>query len=158
MNGEKMSKKKKTTVLTTGAFDILHYGHIRLLEEAKKAEGEDARLVVIVASDRTVERRKGRKPILPGWERRALVAALRVVDEALLGSEEIEMEKAIEQIKPDVVAVGYDQDDIETSLKQLIEEKGYNIRIVKIGRYGLEEFDSSSKIKGRVIEDWRRRP
>jgi FAD synthetase len=153
-----MKEKKKTTVLTTGAFDILHYGHIRLLEEAKKAGGKDARLIVIVASDRTIEKRKGRKPVLPGWERRTIVAALRVVDEALLGLEEMEMENAIEQIKPDVVAVGYDQDDIEMSLKQLIKEKGYNIQIVKIGRFGSEELDSSSKIKGRVIEDWRKRP
>jgi len=152
-----MSEKKKTTVLTTGGFDILHHGHIRLLEEAKKAGGEGARLVVIVASDTTVERRKGRKPILPGWERRALVSALRVVDEALLGQEEIEMERAIGQIKPDVVAVGYDQDDIEASLRRLIDEKGYEIRVVKIGRYGSEGFDSSSKIKGRVIENWRKK-
>lgn len=153
-----MAERRKKTVLTTGAFDILHYGHLRLLEEAKKAGGEGARLVVIVASDNTVERRKGRKPILPGWERRAIVAALRVVDEALLGLEDIDMEKDIERIKPDVIAVGYDQDDIETRLKRLIEERGYDIRVVKIGRYGSEAFDSSSKIKGRILEKWRERP
>ena len=151
-----MTEKKKSIVLTTGAFDILHYGHIKLLEEAKKLGGKDARLVVIVASDKTVEKRKGKKPTLPGWERRALVASLRVVDEALLGRDEIDMEKAIEEVKPNVIAVGYDQDDIEKMLRQLIENKGYNIHLVKIGRYGSEELDSSSKIKGRITEDWRK--
>jgi len=151
-----MSEKKRTTVLTTGAFDILHYGHIKLLEEAKRIGGKDVRLVVIVASDKTVERRKGKKPTLPGWERRVLVASLKVVDEALLGLDEIEMENTIEEVKPDMIAVGYDQDDIETSLRQLVEKKGYNIQIVKIGHYGSEELDSSSKIKGRITEGWRK--
>jgi len=151
-----MTKKKKSIVLTTGAFDILHYGHIRLLEEAKKLGGREARLIVIVASDNTVAKRKGKKPTLPGWERRALVASLRVVDEALLGRDEIDMEKAIEDVKPNVIAVGYDQDDIEKMLRQLIEKKGYNIRLVKIERYGSEELDSSSKIKGRITEGWRK--
>ena len=157
-DGDNMSKRKRITVLTTGAFDLLHYGHIKLLEEAKKIGGEDVKLVVIVASDETVQRRKGKKPIVPGWERRAIVASLRVVDEVLLGNEEIEMETAIERIKPDVVLVGYDQDDIETRLKKLLEEKGYDFRLVKLGRYGSESFDSSSKIKGRIIKNWKERP
>ncbi|RJS89721.1 FAD synthase [Candidatus Bathyarchaeota archaeon] len=152
-----MTEKKGKVVLTTGAFDILHYGHVRLLEEAKKVGGEDAKLVVIVARDKTVEKRKGKRPVLPEWERRAIVAALRVVDEALLGFEEMDMERVIELVKPDIIAVGYDQDDIEAQLRRLIEEKGYDVQIVKMRRYGSEDLDSSSKIKGRIIENWRGR-
>ena len=152
-----MTEKKGKVVLTTGVFDILHYGHVRLLEEAKKVGGEDAKLVVIVARDKTVEKRKGKRPVLPEWERRAIVAALRVVDEALLGFEEMDMERVIELVRPDIIAVGYDQDDIEAQLRRLIEEKGYDIQIVKMRRYGSEDLDSSSKIKGRIIENWRGR-
>ncbi len=152
-----MTEKKGKVVLTTGVFDILHYGHVRLLEEAKKVGGEDAKLVVIVARDKTVEKRKGKKPVLPEWERRAIVAALRVVDEALLGFEEMDMERVIELVRPDIIAVGYDQDDIEAQLRRLIEEKGYDVQIVKMRRYGSEDLDSSSKIKGRIIENWRGR-
>ncbi len=47
------------TVLAAGVFDLLHYGHIRYLEEAKKTGGEGARLIVIVARDETVLRLKG---------------------------------------------------------------------------------------------------
>ncbi|RLI32751.1 FAD synthase [Candidatus Bathyarchaeota archaeon] len=152
-----MTEKKGKVVLTTGVFDILHYGHVRLLEEAKKVGGEDAKLVVIVARDKTVEKRKGKRPVLPEWERRAIVAALRVVDEALLGFEEMDMERVIELVRPDIIAVGYDQDDIEAQLRRLIEEKGYDVQIVKMRRYGSEDLDSSSKIKGRIIENWRGR-
>ena len=152
-----MTEKKGKVVLTTGVFDILHYGHVRLLEEAKKVGGEDAKLVVIVARDKTVEKRKGKRPVLPEWERRAIVAALRAVDEALLGFEEMDMERVIELVRPDIIAVGYDQDDIEAQLRRLIEEKGYDVQIVKMRRYGSEDLDSSSKIKGRIIENWRGR-
>lgn len=153
-----MTEKKPLTVLATGAFDILHYGHIRFFEEAKKSGGENSRLIVIVASDKTVERRKGRKPVLPEWERRALVASLRVVDEAFIGFEDIEIEKIIEKLRPDVVAVGYDQEDIEAMVRQLIAKKGYSTRLVKLQRYGSEDLDSSSKIMSRILENWKKKP
>ena len=68
------------------------------------------------------------------------------------------MERVIELVRPDIIAVGYDQDDIEAQLRRLIEEKGYDVQIVKMRRYGSEDLDSSSKIKGRIIENWRGRP
>ena len=52
------------TVLTSGAFDLIHYGHIRLLEEAKRLGGPDAKLVVIVARDETIRRLKGQSPVI----------------------------------------------------------------------------------------------
>ena len=55
-----MSRRR---VLAASVFDILHYGHLRFLEEAKKAGGEDAELIVVVARDSTVLKLKGRKPI-----------------------------------------------------------------------------------------------
>ena len=79
--------KAMVTVLTSGAFDLIHYGHIRLLEEAKKLGGPDTRLVVIVARDETISCNKGRPPVIPEDQRRAVVEALKVVDEALLGYE-----------------------------------------------------------------------
>lgn len=158
LNGDMMTEKKLAIVLATGAFDILHYGHVRFFEEAKKAGGKNSRLIVIVASDRTVEARKGRKPVLPEWERRALVASLRVVDESFIGFEDIEMEKIIERLRPDIIAVGYDQNDIEKRVRQLIATKGYTVKLVKLERYGSEDLDSSSKIMGRILESWKKRP
>jgi FAD synthetase len=143
------------TVLTSGAFDLLHYGHIRLLEEAKKLGGRDARLVVIIARDETVKKLKGRPPVIPEDQRRALVEALKVVDEVLLGYEDLDMATVIDKVNPDIIAVGYDQDDIERMAKEAIEKRGLDIEVKKIERFGRSDLDSSSKIKRKIVEDLR---
>jgi len=147
-----MVKKDKKIVLASGTFDLLHLGHVRFLEEAKKSGGENAELVVIVARDSTVKARKGKKPIMPEDQRRALVESLRIVDEAILGWEDFSIEKVIERIKPDIIAVGHDQDGIEKEVQKAIKEKKISIEIAKIGRFGKRELDSSSKIVRKIIE------
>jgi len=141
------------TVLTSGAFDLIHYGHIRLLEEAKHLGGPDARLVVIVARDETIRRLKGRLPVIPEDQRRAVVEALRVVDEALLGYEALDMATVIDLVQPDIIAVGYDQDNIEALALTAIEERGLKIQVMRINRFGRTDLDSSSKIKRKIVED-----
>jgi FAD synthetase len=141
------------TVLTSGAFDLIHYGHIRLLEEAKRLGGPGARLVVIVARDETIRRRKGRPPVISENQRRAVMEALRVVDEALLGYEDLDMATVIERVKPDIIAVGYDQDGIERMAREAIEAKGLGIEVKRISRFGQNDLDSSSKIKRKIVED-----
>jgi len=148
--------KKKTIVLASGTFDLLHLGHVKYLEEAKKAGGEGAKLVVIVARDNTVEKRKGTKPIMTEDQRRALVESLKVVDEAVLGYEDFNMEMTIEKIKPNIIAVGHDQSGIEKAVQNLVKEKGFDIRVVRIGRFGKEELNSSSKILRKIVERYRR--
>lgn len=149
------NRRRRTVVLASGVFDLLHLGHVKYLEEAKKAGGEDAKLIVIVARDSTVERRKGVKPVMPENQRRALVESLKVVDEAILGFEGFNMEKAIEKIKPDIIAIGHDQNGIEKAVRELVEKKGLNLKIVKIGKFNQDDLDSSSKIKQKIIEHYR---
>jgi FAD synthetase len=148
--------KKRTVVLASGVFDLLHLGHVRYLEEAKKAGGENAELIVIVARDSTVEKRKGYRPVIPENQRRALVESLKVVDEAILGYEEFDIGKVIEKIKPDIVAVGHDQDGMEKAVKDYIRNKGLKIKVVRIGKFSEDELDSSSKIKQKIIEHYKR--
>ena len=145
-------------VLASGVFDLLHYGHIRFLEEAKKLGKPNAWLVVIVASDDTVTRMKGKPPVIPGNQRRAVVESLKMVDEAILGYRDMNLDKVMKTIKPDIVAVGHDQSDIEEEVKRLVAEKGYNIRVKRIGRFGPEDLNSSSKIKRRIAEGSGMRP
>jgi FAD synthetase len=146
----------RKVVLASGTFDLLHFGHVRYLEEAKRAGGENAELVVIVARDSTVERRKGEKPVMSEDQRRALVEALKVVDEAILGFEGFSIGRVIERIKPDVIAVGHDQEGIEQEVRKAVEEKGLDVKVVRIGRFGKKELNSSSKIKRRIVEAYRR--
>ena len=147
-------EKKRKIVLASGTFDLLHLGHVRFLEEAKKAGGKDAELIVIVARDSTVKARKGKKPVMPEDQRRALVESLKVVDEAILGLEDFSIDNVIEKIKPDVIAVGHDQDGIEKEVQKAIEKEKIAIEVAKIGRFGKRELDSSSKIMRKIIESF----
>jgi FAD synthetase len=153
-NENKHTKRK--TVLASGVFDLLHLGHVRFLEEAKKTGGPDAELIVIIARDSTVLKRKGEKPVMPENQRCALVDSLKVVDCAMLGFEGFDIREVIEKIRPAVIAVGYDQDGMENSVRQHVEKHSLQIRVVRIGKFGEDELNSSSKIKQRIIEDFRR--
>jgi FAD synthetase len=150
------NKKKRKIVLASGVFDLLHLGHVSFLEEAKKAGGTNAELIVIIARDDTAEKRKGIRPVVPENQRCALIASLKVVDEAILGYEDFDIGKVIEKIKPDIIALGYDQKDLEQTLKGYVKKHGSPVKIVRIGKFSLDELDSSSKIKQKIIEDFRR--
>jgi len=140
------------TVLASGVFDLLHLGHVKFLEEAKKAGGKNAKLVVIIARDSTVEGTKGRKPIMPENQRLALVKSLRVVDKAVLGFEEFDIGDVIQRIKPDVVALGYDQTQMLTLVQEYVNKHKLKSKVVQIERFDADELDSSSKIKQRIVE------
>jgi FAD synthetase len=144
--------RKKKVVLASGVFDLLHLGHVKFLEGAKKAGGKNAKLVVIVARDSTVEKTKGRKPIMSEDQRRTLVESLKVVDEAVLGYENFDIGEVIENVKPDVIALGYDQEEMEKEVRNYVDSHKLNIKVVRIGKFEDYTLDSSSKIKQKIIE------
>lgn len=146
--------RERKIVLASGVFDLLHLGHVRFLEKAKKVGGENAELIVIVARDKNVERKKGKKPIMPESQRRVLVESLKIVDEAILGNKNFDIKKVIEWIKPEIIAVGYDQEDIEKKLKKHILKSGLRTKIVRIGKFEEDELVSSSKIKQKIAENF----
>ncbi len=149
--------KESLVVLTAGVFDLLHLGHVRFLEEAKKAGGENAQLIVVVARDKTVEDRKGERPIMSENQRRALVESLEVVDEAVLGYEEFSINKVVDRIAPDVIVLGHDQKNIEDDVRAAITERNLKIQVVKIGKFSEDELNSSSEIKKKIVELHERR-
>jgi FAD synthetase len=148
--------KKRRVVLASGVFDLLHLGHVKFLEEAKKAGGKNAELIVIVARDSTVQETKGRKPIMPESQRRALVESLKVVDEAVLGFENFDIGDVIDRIKPDVIALGYDQAAMERRVREYVDKHGLNVKVVRVGKFEEDELDSSSKIRQKIIEKFAR--
>lgn len=150
------AEERRKIVLASGAFDLLHYGHVYYLERAKKAGGQNAKLIVIVARDRTVEKLKGARPVFPEEQRRALVESLRVVDEAVLGYEDLDMLKVMEKVKPDIIALGYDEEKAEAELRRLIAEKNLDVQVARVSRFEEEDLASSSKIKRKIIEKYRR--
>jgi FAD synthetase len=149
-----VAEKHRNVVLASGAFDLLHYGHVHYLRNAKEAGGENAKL--IVARDKTIEKLKGAKPVFPEEQRRALVESLKIVDEAVLGYEDLNMLRGIERVKPDVIALGYDEEKVEKELRKLIDDKNLGVRVVRVTRFGEKDLISSSKIKKKIIEKYKR--
>jgi FAD synthetase len=143
---------KKKIVLASGVFDLLHLGHVKFLEEAKRAGGPNSELVVIVARDSTVEKTKGRRPIMSEDQRRALVESLKVVDWALLGFETLDIGEVIAKVKPDVIALGYDQEEMAREVCSYLEKNKLSIEVLRIGKFGQNSLDSSSKIKQKIID------
>jgi len=143
---------KRKIVLASGVFDLLHLGHVRFLEDAKKAGGVNAKLVVVIATDSTVEKMKGKKPIMSEDQRRALVESLRVVDEAMLGFENMAIGEVIKKVKPGIIALGYDQAEMEREVDNYVSSHKLAVKVVKIGKFEENPLDSSSKIKQKIID------
>jgi len=141
-------------VLATGAFDLLHLGHVRFLEASKRRGGPGAKLIVVIARDKTVLNRKGRMPILPEDQRRELVGSLRVVDKAILGHSRLDLLGVLREVRPDIISVGYDQKQIKESVEKLLREQGLPVRVVQIPKFGPNGLNSSTGIKQRVAERW----
>lgn len=139
-------------MLTTGAFDMLHPGHIRLLEEAKKLAGSDGKLVVVIARDETVRKNKGRDPIFDEEARRYMVSMLKPVDEAILGYTPFSFEKVIEKVKPDIVVFGYDQEKFRKEFEKFCREKRIYVKTVTAKKYSLGRLNSSAEIIEKILK------
>lgn len=120
------------TVLVFGTFDLFHEGHRYFLQQAK-AYGD--RLVVIVARDNNVQAIKGRAPHDNETVRREHIAQFSAVDEARLGYEDWSQHvRALEDVQPDVICLGYDQ-------QAHIPEGPW--RVVRIDAYKPDQYKSS---------------
>ena len=145
-------REKRKLVLASGVFDLIHPGHVAFLRKAKEAGGLNAELLVVVARDSTVRKLKGKSPILPEEQRKALVESLKPVDKVILGSENFDIAGILETYKPDIVAVGYDQDKVEAEVRKVVKERNLPVEIVRIEKFGPEEFNSSTKIKKLIVK------
>ncbi len=108
-------------VFTNGCFDILHPGHVALLEAARKL---GTRLVVGINSDESVRRIKGPdRPFLTAEDRKAVLLGLKAVDEVII-FEELTPEQLIKHLKPDVLVKGGDWKANEIIGADFVEANG----------------------------------
>jgi FAD synthetase len=135
-------------VMATGVFDILHLGHLYFLEEAKKLGDE---LVVVVATDKTAEQLK-HIPITSQDMRVKMVSALKPVDRAVLGYEG-DRYTIVKEMKPDIIALGYDQKHDEEQIKTDLKEKGLDVKVVRLEPFVDHDLDGTRKIIRKVV-DW----
>ena len=121
-----MSSKK--IVLAGGVFDIIHPGHIHTLTAAK-ALGDV--LVVAIATDKTAQKMKKMTPLHDQELRCELVSSLSMVDEAIVGHEE-DIFETVKQVKPDIIALGYDQIHQEKFISDGCKRISLDVKIVRL--------------------------
>jgi len=134
-------------VMATGTFDLLHIGHLYYLEEAKKLGDE---LIVVIANDETVRKNK-HNPVTPQEMRRRLVEALKPVDKAVIGYKD-DFLKIVEEIKPDIIALGYDQNFDEEEIRNALKRRGLNVKIVRCSKYSGDDLNGTRKIIRKIAD------
>ncbi|HUV62092.1 MAG TPA: adenylyltransferase/cytidyltransferase family protein [Thermoplasmata archaeon] len=134
-------------VLATGVFDIIHLGHLHFLEKSKSLGDE---LIVIVATDNTVRKRK-HEPITPENMRLELVQGLKPVDEAVLGKDGADIYEIVTELRPDIITIGYDQPFEPSKLEEELAKRGMNVKVVRMPHLD-HDLDGTRKIIRKVVE------
>jgi len=133
-----LKKQNKKIVTTNGVFDILHIGHIRYLQKAKKLGDV---LIVAINSDSSVRKIKGpKRPLNNENDRAEMLASLQCIDFVAIFDEENPI-KFLEEIKPDVHAKGGDYKISQIIEKDTVEKNnGRVVLIPMVKGYSTTEF------------------
>ena len=131
--------KQGPLVMVFCTFDVLHPGHLYFFREAKR---KGARLLVVLARDKTIRTIKGKEPCHPEKERLVQVSKVPLVDKAVLGNLK-DQYAAIRRHRPAVIALGHDQESFVDGLQEFIEKEGLNTRIVRLSPYKRHKYRSS---------------
>lgn len=124
-----LRERNGTVVFTNGCFDLLHSGHLQLLEKAR-ALGD--LLIIGLNSDDSVKRLKGpQRPIMPSEDRARLLAALGCVDHVLLFDEDTPID-LIEALKPEVLVKGADYATSEVVGREVVEAAGGRVELIDL--------------------------
>lgn len=135
-------EQNQRVVFTNGCFDLLHPGHLALLEEAA---GYGDVLVVAINDDASVERLKGAdRPVYPARERAEILLALRWVDFVTVFAEDTPRE-TIELLSPDVLVKG-----AEYGAGEIVGEEFVKGRGGEVFRFPMKTGYATSKIVDRI--------
>lgn len=144
-----MNKMKKR-VLIAGTFDLIHAGHVFLINEAAKL-GD---VFVVVATDKNREMFSGERPIIPQEQRLEVIKSIKNVKDARIGRNDNDTLKTVQDINPDIILLGPDQRYSIEILKKELKKRG--LSTIKIKRldsyYDKYELHSSSLIKKKIID------
>ena len=138
-------------VMAVGIFDLLHAGHLHYVERAKSLGDE---LVVVVAHDDTVRKQK-HEPITGQELRRRMVEGLKPVDQAIVGNPpNFPIFEILETVKPDLIALGYDQKHSIESIRGGLSKHGYgHVEVVRVEGLS-DDLDGTRKIISRILDLW----
>ncbi len=116
------------SVLAGGVFDIIHPGHIHTLSAAKELGDV---LVVVVATDNTAVKMKKRRPLHSQDQRKELVESLTMVDLCLIGQED-DIFKTVNRVRPQTIALGYDQAHQEKFIIEGCKRIGLDAKVARL--------------------------
>lgn len=122
-----MASSENKRVLVGGVFSIIHPGHIFFL---KKARSLGDHLTVVLTHDRNVKKKRG-MIIVPAKERKTVMESIRYVDSVIIG-DEFDFMKPIIKAKPDIIALGHDQQFDILWLRSSLKKSGMSCRITRI--------------------------
>ncbi|PIT84199.1 hypothetical protein COU37_04600 [Candidatus Micrarchaeota archaeon CG10_big_fil_rev_8_21_14_0_10_45_29] len=128
-------RKLISVAMTGGVFDIIHPGHILTLSEAKK---QADLLIVAIATDETVKKTKKREPMHRQPERVQMANSLKPVDLAIAGG--ADWRQTLQQVSPDIVIFGYDQE----------EKKIEGIQTIKLDIFSSSEHSKTGKVREKL--------
>jgi rfaE bifunctional protein nucleotidyltransferase chain/domain len=121
-------RRQLRVVLIGGVFDIIHPGHIHTLSQAKSLGDV---LVVSLARDTTVLKMRGKAPLFDEDQRAELLRNLKLVDHVHLGSEK-NIYETVNHVKPDIIALGYDQKHREKEVAAESKKIGVDVTVVRL--------------------------
>ncbi len=135
-----------TKVMCFGTFDILHEGHKFYLTQAK---GLGDYLVVVVARDETVKEVKKQLPLHNENVRVRNLQQLGIADKVILGNSGDKL-KVVEDEKPDIICLGYDQTFFTDKIKEKLQQRGVDAEVVRLSAYKPDVYKSSLLKKKHV--------
>ena len=138
-------------VMAVGVFDLLHAGHLHYLEQAKSLGTE---LVVVGAHADTVRSQKP-EPVTSQELRCRMVTGLKPVDEAIVGnSPGTPIFDILNVVKPNVIALGYDQKHSIDSIRTGLDEHGFSdVELTRVEGLS-DDLDGTRKIIARILDLW----
>lgn len=128
------------TIALFGTFDGIHEGHRSCFSQAKAVADH---VVAIVAPDAIVERLKGRPPRHSIRERIEALQEEPLVDEVVVGDQTLDTYDVLSLLRPNLVALGYDQLALSESVRSWANQHAPEIRFVRLESFQPDTFKSS---------------
>lgn len=140
-----MPRTKQRVGITASAFDLLHAGHVLMLQEAKLVCDY---LIACLHADPSIERPSKNSPIQALEERYIQLDGIKYVDEIRVYSTEEDLLKILDEVRPDIRIIGEDYRGRDFTGKQFCEENN-----IKIHYNERSHSWSTSELRQRIIND-----
>lgn len=132
---------------TGGTFDLFHAGHVEFLRRCTQVADE---VIVSLNSDQFIERYKGKPPVMRYRERREVLNACRYVDGVVLNTGGADSKPSIENVKPDIIAIGSDWARKDYHAQMQFDQDWLDERNISLMYIPYTDGISSTDIKARL--------